>query len=151
MTALFVLKILHILAAAAWIGGSLTTPRDIRDSLSLGPPHSLHLMGRLRAVARLMNASALLTTLSGLALVFALGGFSHVPHRIHAGLALTLAAFAAGRFLIRPAILQIAEAAKSPLSTDHVSKLMAKFWFGNGIEHALRVVVLVLMVYPFAF
>jgi hypothetical protein len=148
---LFALKVLHVLAAAVWLGASLTVPADIRHALGLGPPHSRELLTRLRAVGRLMNTSALLTLLTGIALVLAVGGFGSVPHRIHAGLVLTLLAVAAGKWLIRPAIVEIAQASKEPVSSDQLARLMAKFWLGNGIEHALRVVVLVLMVYPFTF
>jgi uncharacterized membrane protein len=151
MIALFVLKILHILTAAAWIGGALTVPSDIRRTLLLGPPHSTVLLARIGAVARLMNLSALLTVVTGSAMVLVIGGFESVPRRIHVGLALTLLAIAAGRWLIRPAIAEIAEAAKTPVPAHDVSRLMTKFWVGNGVEHVLRVVVLILMVYPFAF
>jgi hypothetical protein len=151
MTALFALKILHILAAAIWIGGAIAVPGDIRRTLSLGPPHSSQLLPRLRDVARLMNGSAGLTLLTGIAMVAFAGGFEHVPRRIHAGLALTLLAILAGRLLIRPAIGEIAKVVDGPVSAEQLRRLMARFWLGNGVEHFLRLAVLILMVYPFAF
>lgn len=152
MTLLFVLKILHIAAASIWIGGGLNAPRDIRRTLALGPPHVGELMPRLRAIAQLMNASALATLVSGVALVLAAGGFARVPHRIHLSLALTLLAFAAGRWLIRPVLGEIARAIKrAPVDAATVDRIMLRFRLVNGVEHALRLAVLVMMVYPFAF
>lgn len=151
MTLLFALKILHVLAASVWIGGGLNVSRDIGRSLSLGQPHGEELMVRLRATARLMNRSAEVTVASGVALVLAVGGFGRVPHRIHAGLALTLMAVAAGRWLIRPVIGEIARAAKEGTGPAEIARIMARFRLGVAIEHALRVAVLVLMIYPFNF
>jgi len=152
MTFVLLLKILHIAAASIWMGGGLNAPRDIRRTLPLGQPHVSELMPRLRAIAQLMNVSALATLASGLALVFAVGGFARVPHRIHLGLALTLLAFAAGRYLIRPVLGEIARAIKAPpVEPAKIDHIMVRFRMVNGVEHALRLAVLILMVYPFSF
>jgi hypothetical protein len=152
VTLLFLLKIIHIAAASVWIGGGLNAPRDIRRTLPLGQPHLGELLPRLRAIAQLMNVSALVTLLSGIAIVFAVGGFARVPHRIHVGLGLTLLAFVAGRYLIRPVLGEIARAiAAPPVAPEKVAHIMARFRLVNGVEHALRLAVLVLMVYPFSF
>jgi hypothetical protein len=151
MTGFLILKVLHLTAAAVWIGGSLTAPSDIRRSLLAGPPHTAHLMPRLRAISKLMNLSALATFVTGLALVFAAGGFDRVPHRIHLGIFLTLAAVAAGRWLIRPVLKGIAACIGAPVPPAEVDRLMVRFWAVNGVEHALRLAVLILMVYPFSF
>jgi hypothetical protein len=152
ITILFLLKIFHIAAASIWIGGGLNAPRDIRRTLPLGQPYVSELMPRLRAIAQLMNVSALATLLSGIAIVFAVGGFGRVPHRIHVGLALTLLAFVAGRYLIRPVLGEIAQAIKaSPVAQDKVDHIMVRFRLVNNVEHGLRLAVLVLMVYPFTF
>jgi uncharacterized membrane protein len=151
MTFLFLLKIVHIAAASVWIGGGLSAAPDIRRTLSLGEPHSAELMPRLRGVAKLMNLSALLTLVSGLAIVFAVGGFARVPHRIHAGLALTLLAIIVGRWMIRPVIGDIAQATRTPVAREQLDRIVTRFRVAVGVEHALRLAVLVLMVYPFTF
>ncbi len=151
MTLLFVFKIVHVAAASVWIGGGLTAPRDIRRTLALGPPHTAQLLPRLRTIAQLMNLAALLTLVSGLALVFDVGGFARVPHRIHAGLALTLAAIVVGRFFIRPALVALGRALQAQGGADEIARLERRFRAFNGVEHALRSVVLVLMIYPFSF
>jgi uncharacterized membrane protein len=151
MTGFLILKVLHLVAAAVWIGGSLTAPSDIRRCLLAGPPHTAQLMPRLRAISKLMNMSALFTFITGVALVFAAGGFDRVPHRIHVGIFLTLAAVVAGRWLIRPVLKRIAAVIGAPVPPVEVDRIMVQFWAVNGVEHALRLAVLVLMVYPFAF
>jgi putative copper export protein len=151
MTLLFLLKIVHIAAASVWIGGGLSAAPDIRRTLSLGQPHAGELMPRLRGVANLMNFSALITLVSGLVIVFAIGGFARVPHRIHAGLALTLLAIVVGRWMIRPVIGDIARATRGPVAGAELDRIVGRFRRAVGVEHALRLAVLVLMVYPFSF
>jgi hypothetical protein len=152
MTLFLALKIVHIAAASVWMGGGLNAPRDIRRTLPLGPPHVGELMPRLQAIAQLMNLSALLTLVSGIAIVLVIGGFARVPHRIHLGLGLTLLAFVAGRYLIRPVLGEIARAiGAAPVTPEKVAQIMVRFRLVTGVEHALRLAVLVLMVYPFSF
>lgn len=151
MTLLFVLKVFHVTVASVWIGGGVTAPGDVRRTLGLGPLHTAELLPRLRAVAKLMNLSALLTFLSGLALVFAAGGFARVPHRIHLGILLALLAVVVGRWMIRPAIGQIAQAAREPTTSEQASRVAARFAAAVNVEHLLRLAVLILMIYPFSF
>jgi hypothetical protein len=151
MTLLFLLKIIHIAAASVWIGGGLSATPDIRRTLPLGPTHAGELMARLRATASLMNRSALVTVVSGIVVVFAVGGFARVPHRIHLGLLLTMLAIVVGRWLIRPVIVEIARASKGAPSGTEIDRIVARFRVAVGLEHALRLAVLILMVYPFSF
>ena len=151
MILLIVLKIVHIGAASIWIGGSLTAPSDIQRTLGLGPPHTGALMPRLRRISEIMNQSALATFVTGVALMAVLG-FAQTPHRIWLSIFLTLAAVAAGRWLIRPVLGEIAVALKNPpVPPEQIARIMVRFRMVNGVEHALRAAVLVLMVYPFTF
>jgi uncharacterized membrane protein len=150
MTLLLTLKILHIAAASVWMGGSLAAPGDIRHTLLQGPPHSTTLMTRLRRISRIMNQSALLTFASGAAMM-AVVGFAATPHRIWLSVLLTLAAVAAGRWLIRPVLREIAQAISAPVAPAPLQRIMLRFHLVNGVEHALRLAVLVLMVFPFSF
>jgi hypothetical protein len=148
---LLLLKIVHIGAAAIWIGGSLTAPSDIQRTLGLGPPHTGALMPRLRKISSIMNQSALATFLTGVALM-AVIGFAQTPHRIWLSIVLTLLAVAAGRWMIRPVLGEIGQALKNPpVPPEEIARIMIRFRMVNGVEHALRAAVLVLMVYPFRF
>ena len=151
MPLLFVLKICHFTAVAVWIGAGLGAPRDVRRTLLLGQPHTKELMVRLKRTAQLMNGAALATIATGLLLVFAAGGFGRIPHRIHLGLALTGAVYLAGRYLIRPVIVQIAESTRRDLAPEEAHRLGRRFSAAVGVEDLLRLVVLVLMAYPFSF
>ena len=148
---LFSLKILHLTAVAVWVGGSLTAPRDVRRTLALGQPHLSQLLPRLRGTAQLMNQSALATVLTGAALIAVDGGPLRIPHRIHLGLFLTFLAFVAGRWLIRPVLGELAMLSKGAVTPEQSKQIYAKFIAVNSVEHALRLAVLVLMVYPFSF
>jgi hypothetical protein len=63
------LLVIHILAASAWFGHKLTIPRDIRTSLEHGPAAAAQMVRRTSATARLGIGSALLTVVSGVALL----------------------------------------------------------------------------------
>ncbi len=151
MTLLFLLKIIHVAAASVWIGGGLSAAPDIRRTLPLGPPHAGELMARLRATASLMNRSALVTVLSGVVLVLVVGGFARVPHRIHVGLLLTMLAIVVGRWMIRPVIGEIARVSKGAVAAVEIDRIVGRFRVAVGVEHVLRLAVLILMVYPFSF
>ncbi len=151
MTAWFAIKTLHLCAVAVWLGASLTVPSDIRRTLTLGLPHTELLMPRLRLVARIMNASALLTVVTGLALIAAGSGFALVPRRIWLSLGLTALAIVVGRWMIRPVIVELAQMTKRVNTPDEIERVMRRFHVANGLEHVLRLAVLVLMIFPFRF
>ncbi len=145
------LKVLHVAVASVWIGAGLLGPQDVRDSLLAGSSQVPALLGRLKKIARVMNTSALLTVVTGFALIFAGGGFAGTPMRINIGIGLTFLAYAAGRWMIRPAIMAIAGSAKRELSKQEASAMADTFARAVNTEHVLRFAVLVLMIYPFAF
>ena len=103
----FSLKLVHLLAMAVWVGGSIVAPLGMTRTLRLGQPYIQDLVPRLDTATRMMVAAALVTVLSGVGLVFAAGGPSYVPGRILAGAALTPLIFVLGGILTRPALRQL--------------------------------------------
>lgn len=147
MSAYLGLRFLHLVAAAVWLGGGLLAPLDVRASIGDAALHA-GLMRRLRATATLMNWAALLTVLTGVALMWASGGFFAAPLRIHVGLALTLLTYAISRFLIRPVIMDLQRAVGRELPAAEAAALTRRFTVAVRVEDLTRVVVLVLMVFP---
>lgn len=67
------LLVVHIASAAVWFGHKLPIPRDIRVSLGAGGEAATVMVQRLTATARLGIGSAVLTVLSGVALLWNAG------------------------------------------------------------------------------
>lgn len=138
------LKIVHILSMAVWFGGGAGVIADLRRTLPLGPNHWEAARARTNDGARRTIAAGVSTLLTGLALVFAAGGFRHVSPRIHLGLALTLCTFVTGAAVVQPAWMQLSKV-PLPASAD---RLVTRMAWGFRVEFFLKLVVLALMVIP---
>ena len=129
------LKILHILAMAVWFAAPLTITSDIRKTLALGKPHTQELAARVDRSVVLAMAFGVLTTVTGVLLIFQVGGFKAVSPRIHTSLLLALIALAVEMMALRPAIARLSEEGATA----------GKIAVFAGIGHLLKVVMLVLM------
>ncbi len=129
------LKILHILSMAVWFAAPLTITSDIRKTLALGKPHTQELASRVDRPVVLAMAFGVITVVTGVVLIFQLGGFKAVSPRIHASLLLALIALAVEMMALRPAIARLGEEGAKP----------GKIGMFMGIGHLLKLVILVLM------
>ena len=145
-----ILKTIHILCASVWLGSGLTIAGDVRRTLEQGRPHTDLLISRVNRQGKMAGIFGMLTLLSGVNLVFVMGGFGNVGHNIHAGLGLSLLIFAVGLGLSMPTwrrIRAILGAETGDLA--EARKLAGRLGMFTGIEHLLWLVVLVLMVVKF--
>lgn len=149
--AILLLKGLHILCMATWMGGGIGFPRDVQRTVRLGREHRVELVARLRFTTAIMIPAGLATLVTGLLLVWASGGFSQVPHRIHLGLGLTLCLFVVGAGVVNPTIIRLGATVDRDLSPAEQAAIARRFRIGIAVEHLLRLTILGLMVYPFAF
>jgi hypothetical protein len=96
------LKILHISAAAIWLGHKILIPGDVRASIR---NHSAvePFLRRMKRAERLGIGSGLVTLLSGVGLAQLVWGLTEAPWRIYVGLAAALAMFVVGATMARPA------------------------------------------------
>ena len=143
------LRLLHIAAMTVWLGGGLSLPpgRDVQRSLAQGAVGGAPLIARLMTITRMVIPAAVVTVLSGLALIWMRGGFAAVPPRIHAGLALSLSIFAVGGLRSHPAIVALDQAfAAGDMARARVEGDRFVFWI--RVEDGLRIATLVLMVVP---
>ena len=103
------LRVFHITVAALWFGAPLGMVGLLRGGLASGPEAfkmSCDLVGKK---AKISGIAGILTLLSGIAIIFQMGGFGSVPVPIHIAMGLvlvrsdasaTVAAFGGGlRFL----------------------------------------------------
>lgn len=142
------LRLVHILAAATWFAGTLTLASDVRRSLELGGTAARGMVDRVQRALLLSSAAGLGTLASGLGLIFFLGGFAHLPVRIHVGFGLSLVALAFEVSALAGAFRDVADAVtrENPDEARVAARRVAAF---TGVLHLVRTVVLVLMVLRF--
>lgn len=95
------LLVVHIASAAVWFGHKLPIPRDIRVSLGAGGEAATVMVQRLTATARLGIGSAVLTVLSGVALLWNAGWSSTTL--LGVGILAAIGAIVLGAVAARPA------------------------------------------------
>ncbi len=139
--------LLHILAMAVWFAGGLTLPSDVRKTLARGKPHTDLLAGRVNKVLSYATLGSVGTILTGLALFFLRGGFKANPPRYHASLGLALVALALLLLGMKPLAAQLERALASGEGKD-LRALSSRLAMFTGIDHLLKLVILVLMVFP---
>jgi hypothetical protein len=147
MSLYFALKLVHVLAMALWVGGppiavfglerALATPAVARDTVD-----------RLLAVTPWFIGAALVTVASGAALVYLSGGLLRVPARILVGAALVVPLFALGGGVTRPALVGLRRHFAGGGDVAAAGPLVRRLRVGHGVEQAVRLVALALMVLP---
>jgi hypothetical protein len=146
VTALLVVKFLHILAAAAWLGAALWTPGDVRRTLALGKPYTDALSRRARPALSLDLWTGVATLLTGIAFIGVEGGA--LPRTgVLVGFGAVLVRMALLLFGMRPAYRQVevSAAAGDLAAADAPARRFAML---GGIGHLLWVVALAGMVVP---
>ncbi len=146
MTASLLVKFLHILVAAAWLGAALWTPGDVRRTLALGKPYTDGLPRRARPALWLDLWTGVATLLTGIALI---GLYENGMPRIGVlvGLGAVLVRLAVLAVGMRPAYLAVetSVAAGNLGAAEVPARRLAMF---AGIGHLLWVIALAGMVFP---
>jgi hypothetical protein len=140
-------RLLHVLAMAAWLGSTLWLAGDARRSLSAGPAEALAFLGRARSALLTDRAAGAVTIFSGLFLIH----LAHVwPPRPGQLVAMVLALVRAGLTdaAMAPALRRIATglaAGEAPASLAPVARRMAAV---SGAGHLAWLLALAGMVLP---
>ncbi len=145
MTALLVVKFLHILAAAAWLGAALWMPGGVRRTLAEGKPCTDTLPRRARPALSLDLWTGLATLLTGIALLALEGGQPRTGILVGFGAVLVrLGVLGLG---MRPAYRRVeaAVSAGDPASAEPSARRLGML---AGIGHLLWVIALAGMVFP---
>jgi len=141
------LRFVHIIFMAIWIGALLFLSGDATRSLADPSAHLPLLRDRMARANRVAAASAMITVVTGVALIFERGGFGAVPPAIHLGLVTGLAMMFVGGGLIgrnaRKIEAGLAEGERGQSLTPAVKQLA----MGTMVFHALWLVTLALMVF----
>lgn len=142
-----VLLVLHVIAAAYQFGASAGQPRRIRQLLELAPEDAKKLAPGMKKEGVFIGLSAVVVLVTGLGLIFNLGGFGVVHPRIHASLGLAVVWIGIGAGLIRPNAMAIIEAAERGEPLAPLAGRTKKIAAGQGIAHLLFFVILTLMLW----
>jgi len=145
-TLYLVIRLLHFAGMAVWFGGAMTLSSDVRKTLARGKPHTDVLAARVDRSLSIGAVAAIVTMGTGLAMIFAQGGFGAISPRIHAGFALALVAFAVELLALRPAVAKLGQALASGEEKD-LKSLQGRIGMLTGVLHTLKLVILVLMVW----
>lgn len=147
MNAIVAWRIIHILFAATWFGGSLSIAADARRALTAADSGGeLLIESASKAFSRSFFAM-IVTFGSGLALIFAKGGMGAVDFKIHIAMVTTLLCLVIRVALSMPALGKIRKGVSAGGSDAEEAKSKVKLLaMGIGIEHLLWLATLVLMV-----
>jgi hypothetical protein len=140
------LRFVHILLMAAWFAPHLFMAGDARRTIEGGGDLGL-LRGRLALAGRVGGASGTLTLLTGVALIFLVGGFGAVSPAIHVGLLLGLAMWFVGLLGTGGTARKIDAAIAAGATKEALLPLARRLSMFTGIFHLLWVVTLLLMVF----
>ena len=140
-----ILRIVHLVSMATWFGVGLFVPGDIRRTLAAGGD-TVGLRDRVNRVSRVASAFGWLTFLSGIGLIFAMGGMGAVPVPIHIALTLTLVTLLFNTFGTGRVWKQLDTALAAGASAESVAPQVKRMAMFSGIFQTLWLVNLLLMV-----
>ena len=136
------------MSTAVWFAATLSTAGDVRRSVEHGGAVAQAMVDRVRRTLVLSSATGFVALATGLGLIFVLGGFKHIPVRIHAGFGLSLIALALEISVLGSAFRRVADgvAHDKPEDARGGARQMAAL---TGVLHLVRTVVFALMVLRF--
>jgi hypothetical protein len=140
------LRLLHVAAAALWMGSALYWPGALRRALAAGPPHAAPALALARTALGLDLGAGVATMLTGLVYASPVGG-GRLRAGILVGLALALVRLGLLLGLARPAVRRVSEAdaAKDAVAALAAARPIPAY---AGSAHLLWLLALVFMVFP---
>lgn len=144
----FAIRIVHLLSMAVWFAAPLSVASDLKKNVARGKPHTDFVVARVERTLNIAGVGAVLTIVSGLGMIFSLGGFGAVSPRIHAGFTFALITLAVEFFVVKGTLSRLGTSLESENPRD-VQSLVKRFSMVTGITHLLKLIILVLMVVKF--
>jgi hypothetical protein len=105
---LTVVRYLHVVSMASWLGASLWLAGDARRSLAAGPEAARGFLHRAMASLRVDRWAGLATLLTGVGLIYLTRVWPALPHALIAGMALGVARAGLTDALLLPTIRTLA-------------------------------------------
>ncbi|HZZ86155.1 MAG TPA: hypothetical protein VFE30_16620 [Anaeromyxobacteraceae bacterium] len=142
----YLLRVLHVLSMAAWVGAAMYVPGDVKRSLALGPPHTVPLLGRVSLALRLDLFAGIATVITGALLASPLGQ-TGMSAGVIVGAVLGLALLAIVLGVLMPAWKRIAVAIEAGGGTEGTEAAVKKLAAFGGVAHLLWLLALVAMLW----
>ncbi len=142
-----ILLVLHIASAAVLFGGAMGLTRNLRLHLESPRPVFLAVTEEASRRDRLIGIFAIATLLTGVLLIFTVGGFGAVRVGIHIALTLMLVMVAVSATVMRPHTARLVKLAQlETLDREAARRSIRAMTIGQGVIHLLWLVILVLMI-----
>lgn len=141
-----ILLVVHVTAAALLLGAPVGVARTIKSSLdsSKSAFESAARDGARRAA--IASGGSLIVLLTGIALIFTVGGFARAPINFHMALGIMLVALVVSAVIVRPMGTKLVDLAKAEtIDKDAARSLIKRQAMGVGILHLLWLSMLTLM------
>ncbi len=142
----FLLRLLHVLSMAAWLGAAMFVPGDVRRTLALGPPHTVPLLARVRLALRLDLAAGIATLVTGALLASPLGQTGKGAG-VLAGTVLGLALLGIVAGVLMPAWKRVSTAIEAGGGTAGVEGAVKKLAIFGGVAHLVWLAALLAMLW----
>lgn len=140
------LRFVHIAAMAAWFAPMVFMAGDARRSIEAGGDLA-PLRARLGRSGTIAGVGGMLTLITGVALIFAMGGFGAVPIAIHVGLTLGIVMWALGAFGMGGTSRKLDAAIAAGAPKEQLLALARRMSALTGVFHLLWVATLGVMVF----
>ncbi|MBL9039188.1 MAG: hypothetical protein JNG84_11770 [Archangium sp.] len=143
------LRLVHFIFMAMWFGASLFATRDVRTSIAAGPTAFPGLRDRMKRTSIASMISGPMVLLTGLGLIFAMGGFAAMPKAIHIALGLAIVMSVVGAVGVGGTWDKIDAQLTADATPEKLAPLVRRLAMFGGIFHGLWTAVLVLMVFRY--
>jgi hypothetical protein len=140
-------RIVHLVAMALWLGAALWAPGDARRSIAAGPSQTAGLSRRIVPALRLSVWAGVATLLSGMALMLLTGAHDRIG--IGVGFALTVVLLMLEMTIVLPAAKRIAAVAEAGGDLAEARAMTGKLTAMSGVAHFIWFAALVAMVLPY--
>ncbi len=142
----YLLRLLHVLSMAAWLGAAMYVPADVKRTLALGPPHTVPLLGRVSLALRIDLAAGILTVITGALLASPLGQVG-MSAGVIAGAVLGLVLLGIVIGVLTPAWKRIAVAIEAGGGTEGAEASVKKLTAFGGVAHLVWLLALAAMLW----
>ncbi len=145
-----ILVVVHIACAAILFGYPLGMAGLVRRALEVSPEAFKQATAELGKRSVVASMASMATLLTGVGLIFSLGGFATVSKNFHASLSIMIAAIVFNMIWMKPSTGKLlAQAEADTVDQEAVQSLLKKLNMGSGIMQLIWIVLLALMMYRF--
>lgn len=144
----FVLKVLHVISMAAWLGAAMWVPGDVRRALALPRAEADQIVGRAGIALRLDLWAGFATLVTGFLVLLAGGTGGHPRPGIMIGFVLTLALLVLVAGAMLPTWRRVVARVGTGEDLAGAEPLARRLAMYGGIHHTLWLIAVIVMVFP---